>query len=132
MSPRVPRAGGGRLRRTWPQRLLISVNIVCIIGALVGAGHGGLRQATVAQIPRISLDIGRACITPADDLPPGEPQNFLIVGVDSDENLAPDDPVRDGRDSATEGTLRSDTIMIVRVDPGTSTCRCCRSRGTCW
>lgn len=118
-----PRTGGGRLRRTWPQRLLIAFNIVCIAVALTGAGMVAYAKKTVAQIPRISLD--RDAITPADDLPPGEPQNFLIVGVDSDENLAPDDPVRDGRDSGPEKAvgLRSDTIMVVRIDPGETQAR---------
>ena len=94
------RSGGGRLRRTWPQRLLISFNIVCIAVALTGAGMVAYAKKSVAQINRISLE--RGTITPVDDLPPGDPQNFLIVGVDSDENLAPDDPVRDGRDKGRE------------------------------
>lgn len=111
------RAAGRRLRRTWPQRLLISVNIIAIIGALVGAGTIAYAKRTVANVHR-TTDIGRSVLTPADELPPGEPQNFLIVGVDDDEGLPDDDPVKNGRDSATQGTLRSDTIMIVRVDPG--------------
>ncbi len=118
-----PRTGGGRLRRTWPQRLLIAFNVVCIVVALTGAGMVAYAKKTVAQIPRISLD--RDTITPVDDLPPGEPQNFLIVGVDSDQNLESDDPVRDGRDTGPEKAvgLRSDTIMVVRIDPGETQAR---------
>ena len=118
-----PRTGGGRLRRTWPQRLLIGFNVVCIVVALTGAGLVAYAKRTVAQINRISLD--RGALTPVEDLPPGEPQNFLIVGVDSDKNLAADDPVRNGRDKGPEKAvgLRSDTIMVVRIDPGETQAR---------
>jgi len=117
------RSAGSRLRRTWPQRLLILFNVCCIVVALVGAGAVAYAKRTVAQIPRVNLD--RQAITAADELPPGSPQNFLIVGVDSDENLASDDPVRDGRDKGAEKAvgLRSDTIMVVRIDPGETQAR---------
>ncbi|MBK6857868.1 MAG: hypothetical protein IPG97_15325 [Microthrixaceae bacterium] len=71
-------------------------------------------------------------LTPADQLPPGEPQNFLIVGVDDDEGLADDDPVKNGRDRVTQGSVRSDTIMVVRVDPANLDVRCSRSPGPAW
>ena len=45
----------------------------------------------------------------------GEPENYLIVGIDNAANLPADDSVRIGRDR----TLRSDTIMILRTDPAT-------------
>src|SRR3546814_11419188 len=43
-------------------------------------------------------------------------QNFLLVGIDSAANLAEDDPARQGRDSISG--LRSDTMMVLRIDPG--------------
>jgi LCP family protein required for cell wall assembly len=42
-----------------------------------------------------------------------EPQNFLVIGLDSAEGLDPKDPVNIGR----PGGIRSDTIMILRIDP---------------
>ncbi len=42
--------------------------------------------------------------------------NILVVGVDDADGLAEDDRVRLGRDV---GGLRSDTIMLVRLDPDT-------------
>ena len=46
-----------------------------------------------------------------------EPQNFLLVGVDSAANLGRrTTPPRAGRGSV--GGLRSDTMMVLRVDPG--------------
>lgn len=106
-----------RARRTWPQRLFIGVNVVAILSALVGAGAIAYAKRTVGQIQR-TTDIGRGVLTPADELPPGEAQNFLIVGVDSDDGLPDDDPVTNNRDRETQGSLNSDSIMIVRVDPG--------------
>ncbi len=108
------RSGGSRLRRTWPQRLLICFNLCCISLALVGAGLVAYAKRTVEQIPRVT--ISGPGVEPVADLEPGEPQNFLIVGVDSAEGLGEDDPVRDGRDGEVVG-LRSDTIMVVRIDP---------------
>ena len=46
----------------------------------------------------------------------GEPENFLLVGVDNSEGLNKNDPVLIGRSQAS---LLSDTIMIIRVDPQT-------------
>src|SRR4051794_14514692 len=112
--PGVRRRG---LRRTWPQRLLISFNVVCIVAALVGAATLSYAKRQVHQIQRITLEdpgfVGSA------DLGSKDPRNFLIVGADSDEGLAADDPVRNGRDSGANaaGGIRSDTIMIVRLDP---------------
>jgi LCP family protein required for cell wall assembly len=44
----------------------------------------------------------------------GEPENFLLVGVDSAAGINKNDPINIGR-SASQNT---DTIMILRVDPG--------------
>lgn len=45
----------------------------------------------------------------------GEPENYLIVGIDNAANLPEGDSARIGRGA----TLRSDTIMILRTDPAT-------------
>jgi len=110
-------SGGSRLRRTWPQRLLITFNVCCVALALVGAGLVAYAKQTVGRIPRVT--ISGPGVQPVAELEPGAPQNFLIVGVDSDEGLAANDPARGGRDSGPEATsgLRSDTIMVVRIDP---------------
>ena len=113
-------SGGGRLRRTWPQRLLIVFNSFAILAALASAGLVAYGKRTVSDIPRVL--IAGPGVQPPEDLEPGAPQNFLLVGVDSDEGLAADDPIRDGRDGSVEG-LRSDTIMIVRIDPGAGEAR---------
>jgi LCP family protein required for cell wall assembly len=105
------RSEGGRLRRTWPQRLLICFNVCCIGFALVAAALVAYAKETVAQIPRVT--ISGPGVKPVADLAPGAPQNFLIVGVDDATGLAEDDPAGDDRPPG----LRSDTIMVVRIDP---------------
>lgn len=114
------RSDGDRLRRTWPQRLLIVFNSFAIVAALGSAGLVAYGKKTVSNISRVT--IAGPGVQPPTELEPGAPQNFLIVGVDSDEGLAADDPIRDGRDGTVEG-LRSDTIMVVRVDPGAGEAR---------
>lgn len=91
------------------------MNVTAILCAVVGAGALAYAKRTVGRIER-TVDIGQGILTPADELPPGEPQNFLIVGVDDDEGLPDDDPVTNNRDR--EVALHSDSIMIARVDPG--------------
>ena len=66
----------------------------------------------VREIPRIELGTQLAADAGAVD---DTPQNFLIVGTDTADGLPDDDPVRVGRDSG----VRTDTIMLVRLDPQT-------------
>jgi LCP family protein required for cell wall assembly len=98
-------------RRTWPQRLLISLNVFLIVVCLTTAGAVGYLYSKVRDIGRIQ-GISRA-LTPVADSGPGHVENFLIVGTDSGEGLDPKDPVLVGR----PGGVRTDTIMILRLDP---------------
>src|SRR3954454_24457523 len=102
-----------RLRRTWPQRLLISFNILLIVDCLASATGIGYFYYRFGQLPRIHID----GITP--DAPPGDPQNFLLVG--SDTRAFVDDPsdAKSFGSSSKTGGQRSDTIILVRVDPKT-------------
>lgn len=64
------------------------------------------------DVGRIERIAGSGTLTEVSE--PIEPRNFLLVGVDNAEGLDPDDPVLVGR---TEGSLLSDTILVLRVDP---------------
>lgn len=108
-----PRSTTPRARRTWPQRLLISFNVVAILGALGTAGVVAWGKDTVGEVPRVQIRSKE--FSPARELPAGDPVNFLIVGTDSAEGLDPDDPLLRGRDDVS-GT-RSDVVMVVRLDP---------------
>ena len=90
--------------------MLISVNVVLIVVCLVTAGGLAYFYGKVRSIGRVEL--GNA-LTPLDTSGPAVAQNILIVGTDSGEGLDPKDPVLIGR----PGGVRSDTIMILRLDP---------------
>jgi polyisoprenyl-teichoic acid--peptidoglycan teichoic acid transferase len=105
---RRERLGGERRRRTWGQRLGIAGGCLSALGLLVSAAGLTYLVRKAGQIPRIELS---GVLDEQGD--PGEPENYLIVGVDNAENLPSGDAVRVGRDP----TLRTDTIMILRTDP---------------
>jgi polyisoprenyl-teichoic acid--peptidoglycan teichoic acid transferase len=111
---RARTGNGQRLKRTWPQRLVILGNCMLIVVVLGTAASLQLAWTSVRSVRRVA--IGNTSGGGLDDAPDTSPQNYLIVGVDSDQGLAPDDPVRVGRNA---GGL-SDTIMVLRVDPASA------------
>lgn len=64
------------------------------------------------RLPRVELSGVLESETPA-----GEAGNILLVGVDNASGLDDDDPVRRGRDDLN----RSDTIMVLRIEPDDQT-----------
>jgi anionic cell wall polymer biosynthesis LytR-Cps2A-Psr (LCP) family protein len=100
-------------RRTWPQRLLIAFNVVCILGALTAAATLGYFNDKFGEITRIQL--GADTLRQQKERPPGAPVNYLLVGADDDTGLGPNDPETRGRGSVAGA--RTDTIMVLRVDP---------------
>ena len=103
-----------RERRTWPQRLLITFNAGFIVACLVSAAALGYANEKLDQVPRIDFGENGPLAEPEA---PGEAQNYLLVGTDSSAGLAPDDSRTNGRENL--GVL-SDTIMLLRVDPGST------------
>lgn len=97
-------------RRTWPQRLLLSLSAVVTAACLVAAGGLYWAYGQASALPRI--DVGASLSAPAA---PGEAMNILLVGIDDGMGLGDDDPVRTGRGRS----LNTDTIMILRVEPKT-------------
>jgi LCP family protein required for cell wall assembly len=84
-----------RPRRSWRQRVilaaLISIVVVCLAGASVG-GYVLVRYNSIDRVDNLSLD----------QPPSGDPENYLIVAVDTREGQA---------------SRNTDTIMVARVDP---------------
>jgi LCP family protein required for cell wall assembly len=78
---------------------------------LLTAGGLAYVYTKYSKLSRVALG---SVLTAKED--ESAPQNFLLVGVDSAANLAADDPARAGRGNV--GGLRSDTVMVLRVDPG--------------
>lgn len=104
--PRPPR----REARTWRQRLVLLASSGILVGLLATAGGLGYAYAKYSRLARVQL----GSVLTAEATETG-PQNFLLVGVDSAANLDAADPARAGREDVSG--LRSDTIMILRVDP---------------
>jgi LCP family protein required for cell wall assembly len=102
------RHGTGRRRRTWGQRLAVAAGCFSTLGLLASAAGLTYVFRKYERLPRVELT---GVLDEA--VGSGEPENYLIVGIDSAANLPEDDTVRIGRDP----TLRSDTIMILRTDP---------------
>lgn len=98
-------------RRTWPQRLFIGFNVCVIVVALSTAAVFGYVNTKLSSVKRLAL----SGVLTTPDPTPGAPQNFLIVGTDSDLGLSGSDPALQGRGDVTGA--RSDTIMILHVDP---------------
>ncbi len=102
------RHGTGRRRRTWGQRLAVAAGCLSTFGLLASAAGLTYVFRKYERLPRVELT-GVLDETPES----GQPENYLIVGIDSAADLPENDSVRIGRDP----TLRSDTIMILRTDP---------------
>lgn len=104
----------GRARRPWTQRLLISFNIFIVIAALVCAAGLGYFNMKLSNLKRVSVSGALS----SSDSAPSRTQNYLLIGADSDQGLASTDPAVQGRGQVTG--MRSDTMMVLRVDPNTS------------
>ena len=105
-------AARGRAHRTPLQMGVLGLNALACVVCIALAGAITWSWHRVREIPRIELGTELASDPDGVD---DAPQNFLIVGTDTADGLPDDDPVRVGRDSG----VRSDTIMIVRLDPAT-------------
>ena len=99
-----------RPSRTWPQRLLLSLNVFVVFTCLIAAGGLAWAYNQASALPRV--DVGTSLEAPSA---PGEAMNILLVGIDDGMGLAEGDPVLRGRSKS----LNTDTIMILRVEPKT-------------
>jgi LCP family protein required for cell wall assembly len=112
----IPRASelGRRPRRTWGQRVLITLGALTSVGLLLVAGalYWLLdRYQNINFVPVENVEAAAA----------GEPSNWLLVGSDSREGIDEDDPNADvfvGGNENYSGK-RTDTIIVARIDPGT-------------
>jgi polyisoprenyl-teichoic acid--peptidoglycan teichoic acid transferase len=105
---RRARGEAERRRRTWGQRLAVAAGCLSSFALVASAAGLGYILRKYERLPRVELTG-----VLDEQVDTGEPENYLIVGIDNPGDLPGDDPVRIGRDP----TLHSDTIMILRIDP---------------
>jgi LCP family protein required for cell wall assembly len=97
-----------RPRRTWGERVVLAVLVLLVASSASGAVGVAYGTWRFGQVDKIDVDL--------PDAADGAPRNYLVVGSDSRAGVDPDAP-----DAAVFGPdgggRRSDTILIVRVNP---------------
>jgi len=117
-----------RMRRTWPQRMLLTFNAFLVLSCLGAAGGLWFALDKASHVQRLTfapnvLDpVTTATTSPGGTLPPDTgnappAQNFLVVGTDSRNCVDPKSPYAGAflGDGTNIGT-RTDTILVVRLD----------------
>ena len=108
---RAPSTRPRRRHRTWPQRLVLALLVVGVVGAAGGAALAAFGLEKYGRIDRVPVALS--------DTPAGSPRNYLVVGSDTRDTL--DGSGLDEAGFTGEGAegsgQRSDTILVVRVDP---------------
>ncbi len=118
-----------RLRRTWPQRLLLGLNSVLVLaclGAASGLWYGynniaeKFNRVVITREPDtqspIQFDANGNPVAFGEEAPNDlSAENFLVVGTDS-RACRPDNPQYAGAFGG-EGGSNTDTMMLVRLDP---------------
>jgi LCP family protein required for cell wall assembly len=110
----VPRSTGSprvAQRRRWPRRTLILANVVVLAMLALGASAFGYVQWRLGEVNRIAVN---GLTAPK----PGAPITVLAVGSDT-RNLGKGASAIFGSTDSVTGQ-RSDTIMLVRIVPATS------------
>ncbi|HEX3539564.1 MAG TPA: LCP family protein [Acidimicrobiales bacterium] len=129
--PRVrfqpPAGSGGRTRgpaqgrrgfvypkRRWPRRILVGVNIVVALMLIAAGSVYGYVKWRFGQIHTVSIPTLSGA-----NVAPGAPMTILVVGSDTRTGLSASDTSQFGSASQVGGQ-RSDTIMLVHVDPSSA------------
>ncbi|MCU1452380.1 MAG: cell envelope-related transcriptional attenuator [Acidimicrobiales bacterium] len=102
-SERLPRPTP---RRSWAQRLVLAVGALLSVVLVVAAAGLGWGYWQFNNISRANVALS--------DVASGGPQNYLLVGSDSRAGGDPIDPSAKGGPALGQ---RSDTIMVLRIDP---------------
>ena len=109
------------------QRLILAVNCLIAMGCFVGTAALLMGQRFVSGTQKSSTVVNLAKTANAqlgatEGFPNADPKamNFLITGADNNACVAPDSPFAGAFGDRSSAGQRSDTIMIMRVDPATS------------
>jgi LCP family protein required for cell wall assembly len=106
----VPRHSPSRPSRTWLQRLAIATGALLTVASIAAATGVGYVYWITGQFLRADLAL--------DTAGSKEPRNYLVIGSDSRDNVDPNDPNAGAILGPGEPSgKRSDTILLVRIDP---------------
>lgn len=113
-------------RHSLPQKFVLVVNCLLVLGCFVGAALLLFGQRFVGQQQKVQLvtnlaAASQASLGPTETFPVADPlaQNFLITGADNNSCVDPNSPYAAAFGDRNSAGERSDTIMIMRVDPAT-------------
>jgi len=117
--PSVTNGRGERLRRTWPQRLVVVASLLVIVSAVVSARTVRYVEEVWEDVDRVqivkSVQYGRELLHTETE--PGDPVNFLLVGIDSGTDAAGGAAASQASGVAAGGKSLADVIMLLRLDP---------------
>ena len=110
-----------RLRRSWPQRLLVVACLVVIVSAVGSASTVQYVEEVWEQVDRVrivdTVQYRRELLRPETE--PGEPVNLLLVGTDIATDASGSADASPTSGVATIGKSLADVIMLLRLDPET-------------
>lgn len=110
----LPSTGStAKSHRSWKRKLLVAFNCLLAVLLLAGVAGFGYVKWRFGQVSKI--DLSKVLNNESDA---GDPMTILLVGSDSRENLAPGESKSFGSASKVGGQ-RSDTIMLLHIDPKT-------------
>jgi polyisoprenyl-teichoic acid--peptidoglycan teichoic acid transferase len=102
------------MTRSFPRVLLgrfavaLAVSVPLVLGGVVGVN--AFIDRKIDEIPRVKVKT-------AENTDPGQPANFLLIGSDTRAQVqTPEEKAAFG-DASAEGGQRSDTLMVIHVDP---------------
>jgi LCP family protein required for cell wall assembly len=106
------------MTRSFPRVLLgrfavaLAVAVPLVLGGVVGVN--AFIDRKVGEIPRVKIDT-------AENTDPGEPANFLLIGSDTRARVETPEEREAFGDPSAVGPPRSDTLMVIHVDPAQKT-----------
>ncbi|MCU1388529.1 MAG: hypothetical protein JWL72_1867 [Ilumatobacteraceae bacterium] len=114
-------------RHSLAQKLVLFINTLLVLGCFGGAVALVIGQGLVKSQKKVDLvanlaDAAQAQLGPSETFPVADPQakNFLITGADNNSCVDQSSPFAGAFGDRTSLGERSDTIMIMRVDPSTN------------
>lgn len=105
-------------RRTWPQRILLTLGALGSAACLFVAGTIYFISDSLSDIGEVALVFeGEGGGDDPEDPTLNEPENWLLVGTDSREGIDESDPNAGFLIGEEVFGKRTDTMIIARVDP---------------